>query len=59
MVERTPWALMLSTGARLGVAPAVFWRLSLCEWRALNARADTSLSRAAFEALALAHPDKA
>lgn len=59
MAERTPWALMLSAGVRLGIAPPIFWRLSLREWRALNARAETSLSRAAFDALAQAHPDKA
>jgi hypothetical protein len=49
---------MLSAGARFGLAPHVFWRLSLREWRALNARVDNALNRAAFEALAAAHPDK-
>ncbi len=32
----TPWAAMLRTASRMGIAPAAFWRLSLLEWRALS-----------------------
>ncbi|MFZ2030042.1 MAG: phage tail assembly chaperone [Vitreimonas sp.] len=58
MSERTPWARMLSLGAQLGLAPHLFWRLSLREWRSLNAPPHQALNRAAFEALAATHPDK-
>jgi len=58
MSERTPWARMLSAGTRLGIAPGLFWRLSLREWRALNTAPREALNRADFEALAAAHPDK-
>ncbi|WP_292028200.1 phage tail assembly chaperone [Brevundimonas sp. UBA2416] len=34
----TPWGEMIRTGARLGLAPEGFWRLSLREWRMLTAR---------------------
>jgi hypothetical protein len=49
---------MLSASVRIGLTPRAFWRLSLREWRALNARPDNTLNRAAFEALAATHPDK-
>jgi len=49
---------MLSVGVRLGLAPHAFWRLSLREWRALNTSPPGTLSRAAFEALAAANPDR-
>jgi len=57
MSERTPWTRMLSVGLHLGLAPQAFWRLSLREWRLLNAPSHQALDRAAFEALAAAHPD--
>lgn len=31
-----PWAEMLRLGLRMGLAPEVFWRLSLKEWRMLT-----------------------
>jgi uncharacterized phage protein (TIGR02216 family) len=58
MSEQTPWRHMLSAGIRFGIAPCAFWRLSLREWRALNASPSDVLNRAAFEALVAAHPDK-
>jgi uncharacterized phage protein (TIGR02216 family) len=32
----TPWGEMLRAGVRMGLAPEVFWRLSLKEWRMLT-----------------------
>ena len=32
----TPWGEMMQAAARMGVAPAGFWRLSLKEWRMLT-----------------------
>lgn len=50
---------MLSAAARLGVAPAAFWRLSLKEWRMLTEASPTEapLRRAEFERMAEAWPD--
>ncbi len=57
--ERTPWPSLLALGARVGVAPSAFWRLSLREWRALTATAqDTILKRGALDALAAQFPDE-
>lgn len=58
MAERTPWPRLLALAHGLGVQPAAFWRLSVREWRALAAPIDTTLSRAAFEALARHYPDE-
>lgn len=57
----TPWPAMLRLAAeRLRIAPEAFWRLSLAEWRALTAEdGREALSRAAFESLLVAHPDRA
>jgi len=59
MHERTPWPTLLALAAQLGVTPPAFWRMSLCEWRALVAPAhDETLPRNAFEALAAQFPDR-
>lgn len=59
MTERTPWPVMLAVACALGVSPAHFWRLSLCEWRALIGAklGELALRRADFEALARRFPD--
>lgn len=56
---KTPWAEMLQTSVRLGLAPESFWRLSLREWRLLTAMSatDRPMSRAMFEQMAEAWPD--
>lgn len=53
------WAEMLQAGVRMGLAPDVFWRLSLREWRMLTvvAGAVEPPGRAAFEQMALQWPD--
>lgn len=53
------WAERLRLAARLGVAPAAFWRLSVAEWRALTGPgpANQSIDRAGFDALARQFPD--
>jgi hypothetical protein len=58
MRERTPWPAMLQVAKSIGVEPCSFWRLSLCEWRALLTPASDALSRKAFDALAKCFPDK-
>jgi len=56
MSERTPWARLLASAP----SPQQLWRMSLKEWRALNAApAAAVLGRAAFDALAARFPDKA
>ena len=43
------WSQALQQAAAMGVAPAAFWRLSLREWRALNAPANRApLRRSEF-----------
>ena len=57
--EPTPWGALLVFGARVGVQPSAFWRLSLREWRALTATAqDETLTRGALDALAAQFPDE-
>ena len=49
---------MLAAAQSLAIPPAQFWRLSLCEWRALTSPLQTSsLPRVAFDALAQRFPD--
>lgn len=49
---------MLALALQLGVTPRSFWRLSLSEWRALIAPAQSeSLTRAALDALSARFPD--
>ena len=49
---------MLVEAGRLGIAPDVFWRLSLTEWRMLVRPAgDGALGRSAFDKLAEDWPD--
>lgn len=50
--------MLLRTALMIGFTPDRFWRLSLKEWRALNAGADPVLTRAGLEALAQQFPDK-
>lgn len=58
MADATPWGAMLSAAGQLGVAPNLFWRLSVREWRALTAAATPErLSRVTLEALAQRFPD--
>lgn len=51
------WPAALRLAARLGIAPAAFWRLSLAEWRALAGTTGPALSRAGLEALLQRYPD--
>lgn len=50
---------MLSVAVCMGLAPAVFWRLSLKEWRMLTETPEVSgpLRRSEFERMAEAWPD--
>lgn len=53
-----PWGAALRAAARIGLAPEAFWRLSLKEWRLLTEEeTGAALSRTAFEALCVRHPD--
>ncbi|RZJ27298.1 MAG: phage tail assembly chaperone [Brevundimonas sp.] len=51
---------MLRTATAMGVSPAVFWRLSLREWRMLTApyASRASMARSEFERLAETWPDE-
>jgi len=51
-----PWGEMLRAAAALGLGPDMFWRLSLKEWRWLNAR-DDGFSRNDLKRLMQDHPD--
>lgn len=58
--ERTPWTEWLRRALGAGLSPEMFWRLSLCEWRALMARGDAAaMPRAVLEALCAQFPDEA
>tara|TARA_R110000868_G_scaffold108842_2_gene296768 strand:+ start:2957 stop:3139 length:183 start_codon:yes stop_codon:yes gene_type:complete len=58
-VSRPDWFAALRAAARLGIAPAEFWRLSLIEWRALVGPHDARpLSRRALQILMADYPDK-
>lgn len=50
----------MGAAIRLGIAPEVFWRLSLKEWRMLTMRPAGSepMGRDALEQLAKAWPDE-
>ena len=55
----TPWREMLVDALRMGIAPEVFWRLSLTEWRMLVGPAGgEALGRSAFDILAEGWPDE-
>jgi uncharacterized phage protein (TIGR02216 family) len=56
--EATPWGAWLKAAFAFGIAPAMFWRLSLKEWRALTAAGASPFDRAAFETLAAQFPDR-
>ena len=52
------WSVALRAAARLGLTPEAFWNLSLKEWRLLTKEETGAvLSRAAFDALCVRHPD--
>ena len=53
------WGAMLRAGLAMGLAPEVFWRLSLRDWRMLTetSRGAAPLSRAEFERMREAWPD--
>lgn len=51
---REPWASWLQAAVlRFGLTPEAFWRLSLCEWRALTRAVSGTepMTRAGLEAL--------
>ena len=53
-----PWGPAMRAAARIGLTPADFWALSLKEWRLLTEQESIGvLTRAAFEALCVSHPD--
>ncbi len=56
---KTPWAEWLAEGRRLGFKPAEFWRLSVWEWRALNARRPAPPTTDELKDLMRARPDDA
>jgi uncharacterized phage protein (TIGR02216 family) len=50
----------MNAAIAFGLPPAVFWRLSLREWRAIAAPgASDALQRVSFDALAARFPDQA
>lgn len=55
----TPWGQMLRAAALSGVDPAVFWRLSLKEWRMLTdtPTACPRIRRSELERMAEVWPD--
>ncbi|WP_417482982.1 phage tail assembly chaperone [Maricaulis sp.] len=58
-MSRPEWLAALRLAARMGIAPAEFWRLSLIEWRALAGAHDARpLSRRALQILMADYPDK-
>jgi len=58
MTERTPWTALLSLSSALAATPEQFWRLSLCEWRALAPPATHCLDRNSLDALMRRFPDQ-
>lgn len=53
------WAAMIRLALAMGLAPEVFWRLSLKEWRMLTEpTAGASLGRSELERMAEAWPDE-
>jgi len=53
------WAEPLRLAVRLGIAPDVFWRLSLVEWRALTETSPSPvLTRSGLTALIARYPDE-
>lgn len=56
--DATPWRAWLKAAFAFGLAPESFWRLSVKEWRALNAAPAAPFDRAAFDALAAQFPDQ-
>lgn len=48
-----PWGGLLAAALRMGLAPEVFWRTSLAEWRLLMAgmQAGGTMGRAELDAL--------
>ncbi|BCW89939.1 hypothetical protein sos41_31070 [Alphaproteobacteria bacterium SO-S41] len=59
MTGTASWDAALRHAARaFGLMPERFWRLSVREWRALNAGAVTALGVAEMAALMRAFPDR-
>ena len=57
-MSRPDWQSALRAAARLGIAPAEFWRLSLIEWRAIAGPLDARpLTRRALAILMADYPD--
>ncbi|MBI1186915.1 MAG: phage tail assembly chaperone [Alphaproteobacteria bacterium] len=54
--DATPWAPWLRAALAMGLAPPVFWRISLKEWRMLTL-AEPRFARADLDALAARYPD--
>lgn len=58
MTEQASWDAALRHAARVfGMGPETFWRLSVREWRALNAGEVRALGIAEMAALMRAFPD--
>jgi hypothetical protein len=58
MTEPTAWTRLLVIAQEMGLAPAVFRRLSLREWRALVTPTQAALTQRDFQALAERFPDE-
>ena len=58
-LSSTPWGEHLRVAMTMGVSPAVFWSLSLREWRLLtDETGQTGLRTAELASLMAAFPDK-
>ena len=53
----TPWPGLLRAAMAIGIAPEAFWRLSLCEWRAISGGGGEVLGRGGFDELLRRYPD--
>lgn len=54
-----PWARMMQTAIRFGIAPDQFWQLSLREWQMLTrTRTGTDFRKTDLSRLIAAYPDK-
>jgi uncharacterized phage protein (TIGR02216 family) len=55
-VSVLPWSALLAAAMRMAIAPEVFWRVSLKEWRLITSDSD-ALGRVELAALAKQYPD--
>lgn len=55
-----PWSDLLAAAARMGIAPQVFWGISVREWRliATGASGVAAMGRAQLNELVLKFPDQ-